>query len=101
MIEKHDFRKNETRIFFVRGLDRPSRVENAGKLSVSAQAVLVTFRLSVTRDDPSLVILLARLVDVLAIESKSAASVTHRRHFNSACGTRDNRRRALDAPRVT
>jgi hypothetical protein len=53
MIEKHDFRKNETKIFFVRGLDRPSRVENAGKVSVSAQAVLVTFRLSVTRDDPS------------------------------------------------
>jgi hypothetical protein len=36
-IEKHDFRKSETRIFFARGLDRPSRVENVGKLSISAR----------------------------------------------------------------
>jgi hypothetical protein len=79
----------------------PSRVENVGKLYVSAQAVFDDFPPSCDRNDPSLVISLARLVDVLAIESKSAASVTHRRHFNSACGTRDNRRRALDAPRAT
>jgi len=43
-VDNHEFRKKETEIFLTRGLDRPSRVENVGELSVLAQRLWMDYR---------------------------------------------------------